>query len=107
LVALGLVPFQINPHYVESDSASFAESRDERIEEFLHENDVPVVGLREGAWLDVQSNSISVGGPTGGRLFQRGTEPRDLLPGSDLSVLLKTKPRYDSPVEKQDARSRG
>jgi dipeptidase E len=49
LAALGLVPFQINPHYVELDAASYAASRDKRIEEFLQENDVPVVALREGA----------------------------------------------------------
>lgn len=95
LAALGLVPFQINPHYVERDGASFAETRDKRIREFLHENDAPVVGLREGAWLDVRDDSIGVGGPTGGRLFQRGLEPRDLAPGSDLTTLLRTEPHYD------------
>jgi dipeptidase E len=99
LVALGLVPFQINPHYVELDAAPHAASRDKRIGEFLHENGVPVVGLREGAWLDVRDESVVVGGPTGGKLFQRGSEPRDLQPGSDLSTLLKTRPQYDSPVE--------
>jgi dipeptidase E len=98
LAALGLVPFQINPHYVERDATPLAESRDERIAEFLRENDVPVVGLREGAWLDVRDDSIAVGGTTGGRLFVRGGEPRDLEPGGDLSELLQTQPRYDSPV---------
>ena len=98
LTALGLVPFQINPHYVELDAAPFAASRDKRIGEFIHENDVPVVALREGAWLDVSDDSIVVGGPTGGRLFQRDAEPRDLHADSDLSELLKTKPHYDSPV---------
>lgn len=98
LTALGLVPFQINPHYVERDGAPFAETRDKRIKEFLHENDVPVVALREGAWLDVRNDSIVVGGPTGGRLFLRGLEPRDLMPGSDLATLLEIEPRYDSQV---------
>jgi dipeptidase E len=89
LAALGLVTFQINPHYAEVDPASapHAQSRDQRIGEFLQENDVPVVGLREGAWLEVRTNSIRVGGPTGARLFQRGSEPRDLPPGSELSAL--------------------
>jgi dipeptidase E len=101
LVALGFVPFQINPHYAEADPASplRTASRDQRIDEFLHENNVPVVALREGAWLDVRDDSILVGGPTGGRLFRRGTEPHDLVPGSDLSVLLETTPHYDSPIE--------
>lgn len=97
LSALGLVPFQINPHYVELDAAPLAASRDKRIEEFLHENDVPVVGLREGAWLDVRDDSMVIGGPTGGRLFLRGRKPRDLQAGSNLSELLETRPRYDSP----------
>jgi dipeptidase E len=103
LGALGLVPFQINPHYAEAVQADSprAQSRDRRISEFLHENDVPVVALREGAWLDVFDNSILVGGPTGGRLFQRGTEPRDLHRGSDLTALLKTRSQYDSTVAAQ------
>lgn len=99
LVALGLVPFQVNPHYVEQDGTPFAEKRDERLAEFLQENDVPVVGLREGAWLDVRDSSVVLAGPTRGRLFLRNTEPRDLLPGTDLSELLRTKPRYDSPID--------
>lgn len=99
LAALGLVPFQINPHYVEADGAPLASSRDKRIGEFLQENDVPVVGLREGAWLDVRDASITLGGRTGGRLFQRGTEPHDLLPGDDVSALLKTTARYDCAVD--------
>jgi dipeptidase E len=99
LAALGLVPFQLNPHYAEPDPAdpTPGESRDERIAEFLEENDVPVVGLREGSWLDVSDDSIRVGGATSGRLFERGAEPRDLPPGSDLSALLGTKPSYDRP----------
>jgi dipeptidase E len=47
------VPFQINPHYPAADptNRSQAENRDKRLNEFLNENDVPVVALREGAWL--------------------------------------------------------
>jgi dipeptidase E len=98
LDALGVVPFQINPHYPEIDQADarHAETRDQRIGEFLHENDVPVVALREGAWLDVRDDSILVDGPTGGRLFRRGSEPRELQGGSDLTELLATRPQYDS-----------
>jgi dipeptidase E len=101
LAALGLVTFQVNPNYVEVDPASapYAESRNQRIEEFLQENDVPVVGLREGVWLDVRPDSILVGGPTGGRLFQRGAEPRDLPRGSELTALLKRRALNDSPAD--------
>lgn len=103
LVALGLVPFQINAHYTEADPArpAHAETRDERISQFLHENDVPVVGLREGAWLTVADDSIELGGVTGGRLFEPGREPRDLTPGADLTGLLGTTPRYDSRSDAQ------
>lgn len=98
LSALGLVPFQINPHYVDLSEARFAETRDKRIGEFLHENDVPVVGLREGAWLDVRDSSMTLGGSTGGRLFERGRQPREIELGSDLSELLEVTPRYDHPA---------
>lgn len=100
LDALGLVPFQINPHYphsAQTDSPR-VETRDRRIGEFLDENDVPVVALHEGAWLDVRADSIRLGGPTGGRLFRRGCEPRELQRDSDLTELLETRPQYDSAV---------
>jgi dipeptidase E len=101
LGALGLVPFQINPHYPGADSRApiQGESRDQRMTEFLHQNDVPIVALREGAWLERDDGSILVGGATNGRLFQRGATPRELPPGSDVSALLNTEPHYDSPLE--------
>ncbi|HEY2355551.1 MAG TPA: dipeptidase PepE [Gaiellaceae bacterium] len=102
LTALGLVPFQINPHYLDRDDAAppGAETRDQRIREFLEENDVPVVGLREGAWIDVHAGAAVVGGPPGGRLFRRGAEPAELHPGDDLTELLTREPAYDSPLER-------
>jgi dipeptidase E len=88
--ALGLVPFQINPHYVDADPGSrhMGETRDDRIREFLEENDVPVVGLREGAWLRVDGTTGELGGRTGARLFRRGQAPEDLAPGAALDALL-------------------
>jgi len=58
--ALGLVPFQINPHFQDPDPASIhrGETRDQRLFEFLDENDVPVLGLREGAWLRRRGTSL-------------------------------------------------
>ena len=90
LSALALIPFQINPHYVEPDPTSthMGETRDERIEEFLEENDRPVLGLREGSWLRVSGGTATLGGATQGRVFERGRSPYDVDPGADLSRLL-------------------
>lgn len=93
----GFVPFQINPHYLDAAPASthMGETREQRIQEFLEENDVPVLGLREGAWLRVGGSVARLGGVNGARLFTRGHEPAELAPGEDVSYLLSTTPRYD------------
>ena len=88
--ALGLVPFQINPHYLDPDPASrhMGETREDRIREFLEENDVAVVGLREGAWLRIEDADGQIGGAAGARVFRRGREPEELAPGASLESLL-------------------
>jgi dipeptidase E len=88
--ALGLVPFQINPHYVDPTPGSthMGETREERIREFLEENDVPVLGLREGSWLEVDGTRGWLRGPRPARLFRRGYEPEELGPGAALDGLL-------------------
>ena len=98
--AIGLIPFQINPHYLDPDPASThqGETRPQRIAEFLEENDVPVLGLREGCWLRVSGPAAAVGGTAGARLFCRGHEARELAPGADVSYLLGVRPRFDDPV---------
>lgn len=97
---LGLVPFQINPHYLDPDpdSTHKGETREERLTEFLEENDVPVLGLREGSWLRVDGEQAHVQGARPARLFSRAAEPQELLPGSGVSRLLTTVPRFDTPV---------
>ncbi|MGW1226864.1 dipeptidase PepE [Streptomyces sp. NPDC001478] len=97
---LGLVPFQINPHYLDPDPASThkGETREERLTEFLEENDVPVLGLREGGWLRVEGDRARVLGARPARLFARGAEPRELPSGTDVSHLLTTVPRFDAPA---------
>lgn len=84
--ALGLVPFQINPHYVDPDPSSShqGETRRERLEQYLEENETPVVALREGAWLRVAGAEIRLEGEPGAVLFRRGAEPRELEPGDRL-----------------------
>ena len=98
LSALGLIPFQLNPHYLDPDPGSShqGETREQRIEEFLEENDVPVLGLREGAWLRVAGQQAVLSGAGTGRLFQRDKEPADVPIGADLSFLLDSKPRFDA-----------
>jgi dipeptidase E len=88
--ALGLVPFQINPHYLDADPGSqhMGETRETRLNEYLEENAVPVVGLREGAWLRLEGAQLTLDGARGARLFRRGAEPRELAAGEDLSFLL-------------------
>jgi dipeptidase E len=88
--ALGLVPFQINPHYLDADASSthMGETRAERIREFLEENAAPVVGLREGSWLEVEGERGWLRGPRPARIFQRDREPLELLPDGPIDEWL-------------------
>jgi dipeptidase E len=88
--ALGLLPFQINPHFIDADAASrhMGETREERLREYLEENEVPVVGLREGAWLRREGATLRLEGRNGARLFRRGEAPEELAPGAALDRLL-------------------
>jgi dipeptidase E len=90
LQALGLVSFQINPHYVDPDPGSkhMGETREERIREFLEENELPVVGLREGAMIRIQGAEIILKGIAGARVFRAGTNPVEVPPGANLSQFL-------------------
>lgn len=89
--ALNLVPFQINPHYIERDSNSkhMGERRGQRIKEFHEENNAVVVGLREGSWIRVEGTDAMLKGKTGAKLFQKGKEPSELKSGTKLDSLLK------------------
>lgn len=88
--SLGLVPFQISPHYLDADPASthMGETQEERILQFLEENDRAVVGLREGAILWVEDGSVRLEGVAGARIFRRSHEPVETLPGVTLGPLL-------------------
>jgi dipeptidase E len=91
LTALGLIPFQLNLHYLDADPGSthMGETREERLLQFHEENETPVLGLREGAWLRVEGREVTLGGTTGGRLFRRGKAPEELATGADLSGLFR------------------
>ncbi|HKV10002.1 MAG TPA: dipeptidase PepE [Thermoanaerobaculia bacterium] len=88
--ALGLVPFQINPHFLDADPGSthMGETRETRLKEFHEENETPVVGLREGAWIRVEENGSTLGGARGARIFRRGQEPEERKTGDSLDDLL-------------------
>lgn len=88
--ALGLVSFQINPHYLDADpnSTHKGETREERIIQFLEENETPVIGLREGAILRIENGKTLLKGSTGARVFRRGHEPVETLPGGYLDEFL-------------------
>ncbi len=96
--ALDLVPFQINPHYVEGafhlkEGRRYrpygGETRDVRLTEFHEMNDVPILALREGSILRVEGRTARVVGASGARLFRPGKEPTDLPVGADVSAMLR------------------
>jgi len=88
LNALNLFPYQINPHYVdpEPDSVHMGETREERLLQYLEENDTPVIGLREGCMLRMSGGRIYLKGIKGARIFRRDSAPQELLPPAELTL---------------------
>lgn len=86
---LGLVSFNLNPHYLDpiEGSQHMGETRETRINEFHHYNPQSVLGLREGSWLEVLGKNITLKGDLPARLFQQGKEPIEIETGADLSDL--------------------
>lgn len=87
---LNLVPFQINAHYHDPDpnSTHMGETRADRLREYHQWNDRPVLGLREGAMVQVNGDQAELLGQFGAKLFQANQEPQELETGTDLSFLL-------------------
>lgn len=85
--ALHLVNFQISPHYLDPDPSSthMGETQEERIVQYLEENDFPVVGLREPSMLRVHHGATMLRGETAARVFRRGNATVELPPGSSLN----------------------
>ncbi len=88
--ALNLVPFQINPHYLdpEPERTHMGETREQRINEFHEDNETTVVGLREGTMLRVDDGSVRLLGIRNARIFRRGKEALEAAAGTSLDGLL-------------------
>src|SRR4029077_8499900 len=86
--ALHLVNFQISPHYLDPDphSTHQGETQEERIMQYLEENDLPVVGLREATVLRVRQGAVMLRGGNTARVFRRGNPPVEVAPGTNLTT---------------------
>jgi len=88
LTSLGLIPFQLNCHYLDADpnSTHKGETREQRLLEFHEENTTPVLGLREGSMLWVENGTITLLGMKSARIMRRGQEAVEIKPGSKVEL---------------------
>ena len=89
--AIGALSFNLNPHYLDPDTKSkhMGETRETRIKEFHAFNDLPVLGLREGSWLEVNGNTVILKGSLTARLFEKNKQPIEIDPETNLANLGK------------------
>ena len=87
---LNAIPFNLNPHYLDADlqSKHMGETRETRIREFHAFNATPVLGLREGSWLDVKGEQIILKGTLTARWFKPNEKPIEIAAETDLKTLL-------------------
>jgi len=85
---LGFIPFNINAHYLDPnpDSTHMGETRETRIKEYHVFNETPVLGLREGSWLEVNGDSIALRGTYTASLFKQGKKPEELDANTEISL---------------------
>ena len=88
LDSLNLFPYQINPHYQDPDQNSkhMGETREERLLQYLEENNGPVIGLREGSMLKTEDGSIRLLGSPSARIFERGKSPYEVTSPSEIRL---------------------
>jgi dipeptidase E len=77
---LGVIPFNINPHYLDPNPTSkhMGETRETRINEFHTQSTIPVIGIREGSWLQVKGNTILLKGSHTARVFEQNKAPYEI-----------------------------
>lgn len=85
---LGCMPFNINAHYLDpaAGSTHMGETRETRIKEYHVFNATPVLGLREGSWLEVCGDAIVLKGKFSARLFQANKEAIEIENGSEVNL---------------------
>ena len=83
---LGIIPFNLNPHYLDPDFQSnhMGETRETRINEYHTYNEIPVIGLREGSWLEVLGNKVTLKGSLSARFFEKNRKPVELETGFEF-----------------------
>ena len=88
--SLSLINFNLNPHYLDPDTSSthMGETRETRINEYHTINKTPVLGLREGSWLQVEGNKVILNGELNARLFRQDKPAVELPPKTDFSFLM-------------------
>lgn len=88
LAALNLFPYQINPHYLDPDPSSthMGETREERLLQYLEENETPVIAIREGSYLRVHKGVIWLKGARPARIFTRGGAPYEVAPPATIAL---------------------
>ena len=88
LDALNIFPYQINPHYLDPDPSSthMGETREERLLQYLEENQTPVIGLREGCYLRIHDGQIWLKGARPARVFCRNKEPFEVSPITEITL---------------------
>jgi len=86
--SLNVIPFNINAHYLDpiKESTHMGETRETRIKEFHVFNETPVLGLREGSWLEVIDHTITLKGDYTARLFLQNQKPIELESGVEVIV---------------------
>jgi dipeptidase E len=86
---LGVIAFNINPHYLDPvpGSTHMGETRETRIQEFHTQNSIPVVGLREGSWLEIHGEKVLLKGELSARIFEHDKTPYEIESSTILNEL--------------------